>query len=205
MKITHLISRVAAVTAFVILSIGAAVTPKVATAQMNVPAYGQAWSPWGHSGLGTSHLTMASYGCATTSTAMVLRYFGVGTDPGDLNTWLTCNGGYAWDGSTRAYDLINWGRASQRTGGIRWVGRWDWTWTAADLGTVNYFLDRGIPVVTETRYGSARNYMHFVVLTGRSGSNYYMNDPIDGAKNISFNNRYGAPGRWIYSIQVYSR
>ena len=205
MNALKMVSRSAAVAAVALMSIGAVVAPKSAHAQMNVTNYCQQSSPWGQTGLGTSHLTMASYGCATTSVSMVLRYLGIGTTPGDLNVWLTYNGGYGWDSSTRAYDLLDWGRAAQRGGGVRFVGKWDWTWTAADLNSVNYFLDRGIPVVAETRYGSARNYMHFVVLTGRSGSNYYMNDPIDGARNISFNARYGSPSRWIYSMEVYSR
>jgi hypothetical protein len=42
--------------------------------------------------------TIWEYGCAMTSIAMVLKYYGVDTDPGKLNAWLNENNGYASGG-----------------------------------------------------------------------------------------------------------
>ena len=39
--------------------------------------------------------TVGDYGCAMTSTAMVLKYYSKNTDPGLFNAWLSTNYGYA--------------------------------------------------------------------------------------------------------------
>jgi ABC-type bacteriocin/lantibiotic exporter with double-glycine peptidase domain len=42
--------------------------------------------------------TIGSIGCAMTCTAMILKYYGVDTDPKQLNSWLNANKGYAVSG-----------------------------------------------------------------------------------------------------------
>jgi len=45
---------------------------------------------------------------------------------------------------------------------------------------------------------------HWVLIVGKSGSDYIINDPIDG-KQTSFTARYGDPARWIFRIRAYRR
>ncbi|MBE7158833.1 MAG: hypothetical protein INR62_10460, partial [Rhodospirillales bacterium] len=49
---------------------------------------------WGHDPLGNSVHNLGQVGCAMTSAAMVMRFYGVDTDPGRLNVYLRENGGY---------------------------------------------------------------------------------------------------------------
>ena len=62
---------------------------------LNVPYFEQCDSQWSSHPLGTCALTMCSDGCAVTSAAMVYQYYGGTLTPGELNTCLTNNGGYA--------------------------------------------------------------------------------------------------------------
>jgi len=67
----------------------------VAEQPSSVPCFQQCDARWGGQQLGTcANTTLCSSGCAVTAVAMIFRYFGVDTDPGRLNAWLTSNGGY---------------------------------------------------------------------------------------------------------------
>ena len=48
---------------------------------------------------GVTQGTIRTIGCVMTSATMVLKYYGVDTDPGQLNSWLNENDGYASGGS----------------------------------------------------------------------------------------------------------
>jgi hypothetical protein len=165
-----------------------------ASAQMGVPVFGQRWDPWQWDRLGYSSYLIRDAGCAVTSTAMVLNYYGAGTNPRDLNGWLKARGGFYGA-------AIIWSAAAGRAPNLRWIGSYDWTYVPANLGVVNAWLDSGRPLIAETRLGGRQ---HFVVLTGRSGYVYFINDPWFGDRT-TFNSRYGDPARWIYGIRIYSR
>jgi len=82
---------------------------------LNVPVLRQTDKPWGSQVYDGANFwsplsqTIKNWGCALTSYAMVLKYFGInklpnGTnlDPGTLNTWLKNNNGYI-DGKNSGY------------------------------------------------------------------------------------------------------
>ncbi|MCI5119657.1 MAG: hypothetical protein D3908_00360, partial [Candidatus Electrothrix sp. AUS4] len=166
--------------------------------QYDVSILGQRWEPWAGDALGSgtncSSYTIGSDGCAITATAMVFNYFGHITDPRDMNSWLISNGGYA----SGCY--LTWSKAADKSGNISWVGSWDYTLVPADLDRIRSEIDDGYPVIAEVRLFG---YQHFVVITGYSGSTFYINDPWYGDQS-TINSRYGSdPAAAIYGIRVY--
>jgi hypothetical protein len=161
-----------------------------ADTSMSIGVMGQQEGAWASSYLGTSPESIGLAGCAITSVAMMLRYYGINTDPGAFNAWLTANGGYADD------DQLIWDAVTRYTGGrVAFSG-----WLGPDLGTIEAELDAGRPVVAEVRIGANQ---HFVLLTGYTAEGgIQMNDPwyFDSAK---LNDRYGYPNSGILSIRTF--
>jgi CheY-like chemotaxis protein len=69
-----------------------------------VPAFAQDDPRWSDIRLGPSTDTLGDEGCAVTSAAMVAAFYGIKTDPQQLNAFLTRTGGFTGDG------LIHWSR-----------------------------------------------------------------------------------------------
>jgi hypothetical protein len=161
-----------------------------ADTSMSIGVMGQQEGAWASSYLGTSPESIGLAGCAITSVAMMLRYYGINTDPGAFNAWLTANGGYADD------DQLIWDAVTRYTGGrVAFSG-----WLGPDLSTIEAELDAGRPVVAEVRIGANQ---HFVLLTGYTAEGgIQMNDPwyFDSAK---LNDRYGYPNSGILSIRTF--
>jgi len=146
---------------------------------IDVPSFSQKDKRWGGQQLGNCvGIFVRDAGCAITSAAMLWKYQGDDTDPGKLNTWLTNHNGYL-----NGCDLI-WSRV-----GMNYVPGADWD-------TINQQLNYKLPVMVEVR--SSSGSMHFVVVKGREGNTYYINDPLDGSTNRSlayYNNT-------IYSVET---
>lgn len=161
--------------------------------QLDVPSWLQSDSRWAGLHLDGSSYTMGGSGCAVTSCAMVAAYYGSAKDPGQLCRALGAKGGL--DSQGRIY----WEKVPGAAGGtISYVGRWDYS-GSADLSRINRELDNGFPVIAEVRRSGSK---HYVVLTGRDGSIYSMNDP-GYAGMTTLNSRYGSPGAAIKGIRVY--
>jgi hypothetical protein len=163
----------------------------VADSSMTVAVMGQQDSAWAGAPLGSSATdTIGSAGCAITSVTMMLRYYGMDTDPGAFNAWLTANGGYAFD------DQLIWGAVTSYSGGRVAFS----SWTGADLGLIDDELDAGRPVVAEVRLGGNQ---HFVLLTGyTTESGLVINDPWF-ADSVKSSDRYGDPASGIVSIRTF--
>ena len=69
-----------------------------------MPAFAQDDPRWGEVRLGPSTDTLGDEGCAVTAAAMVAAFYGIKTDPQQLNAFLTRTGGFTDDG------LIHWSR-----------------------------------------------------------------------------------------------
>ena len=140
--------------------------------------------------LGTSPASIGSDGCAITAVAMMLRYYGIDTDPGALNAWLTANGGYAYDDQL-IWDAVTNYSASQVAFSA---------WLGPDLYAIQTELDAGRPVVAEVRLGGNQ---HFVLLTGyATEGGLLINDPWY-ADSVRFSDRYGDPAVGIVSIRTF--
>jgi peptidase C39-like protein len=163
----------------------------VADSSMSIAVMGQQDGAWAAAPLGSSVTdTIGSAGCAITSVTMMLRYYGMNTDPGAFNAWLTANGGYAFD------DQLIWGAVTTYSGGRVAFSNW----LGPDLGAIDGELDAGRPVVAEVRLGGNQ---HFVLVTGYSAEGgLEINDPWF-ADSVSFCERYGDPASGIVSIRTF--
>ena len=120
---------------------------------------------WGQDQLGESVHTLGQVGCAMTSAAMVMKFYGIDTDPGRLNVFLRENGGYDEDNDLR------WeGPTALAPDRVRHVYE--------DLPSY-YLMDanllRGNPVIVRMRFPSG--VTHFVVVMGKQGFDYLIRDP----------------------------
>src|SRR4030081_473737 len=163
----------------------------VADSSMDIAVMGQQDAAWAGAPLGTSATeSIGSAGCAITAVTMMLRYYGMDTDPGAFNAWLTANGGYAYD------DQLIWGAVTRYSGDrVAFSG-----WLGPDLGVIGAELDAGRPVVAEVRLGVNQ---HFILLTGyTTEGGIEMNDPWF-ADSARFGDRYGDPAAGIVSIRTF--
>ena len=75
--------------------------------ELPVALYLQGDPVWGEDQLGQSVHTMGQVGCAVTSAAMIMKFYGLDTDPGRLNVFLRDHDGYdeendlRWEGPHR--------------------------------------------------------------------------------------------------------
>lgn len=182
--------------------------------EIEVPWFGQLDDAWGDEGLGDSRsISIADNGCALTSTAMVLNFYGVKTDPRKLNKWLLENNGYdrGWDDDSGEYlgkVRMIWDAVTSGHKEVSLFRRYDFTALPADLYLIRGYLDGGIPVIAEVlRPGGIP---HFVVLTGYSGDDFLIRDPLDStvrylseAYKISDSHGSGA-SRNIFGIRIFT-
>jgi len=141
-----------------------------AAAMPPVPYFSQCDQRWASDKLGGDGPTICSQGCALTSAAMVMAYYGVDTDPKRLNNAIGRAGYdanyYIYWSAVRntCHDEIN--QIEYSPGTVK----------PFDTTVLNAHLDSGHPVIVNV--GN-----HFVVVTGRSDGAYYINDPISSAKS----------------------
>lgn len=162
-----------------------------ADTSMSIAAMGQQDDAWAGAPLGSSATeTIGSAGCAITAVTMMLRYYGMNTDPGAFNAWLTANGGYAFD------DQLVWDAVTAYSGGrVAFSG-----WIDPDVGIIDGELDAGRPVVAEVRLGGNQ---HFILLTGYTqDGGIVINDPWFH-DSVRFSDRYGDPSTGILSIRTF--
>lgn len=146
---------------------------------LSVPAYSQIDTAWKDDPLcGGCEKTIEQEGCAITATAMVFRYFGANTNPGQLNacasTHSCCSSLCELDGYC-ADEPCSGGRAT-------FVGTYAFNWL--DL----------CGLLSQNRPPQVHVGNHWVVVYKSrgydlySGGDYYLNDSIDGStyKRLSF-------------------
>lgn len=154
---------------------------------LNVPTFSQRDPAWASQQLGhCSYHTLASAGCAVTSVAMVMKYYGINVNPGSLDAWLTNNGGYV-----NGCDIL-WTIAANYSNKIQWHQRIDW----ADWNRIRQELDNGYPVIGHVTSSSFPE--HFIVITGYQGSTFYINDSWDGLQTT-----LGSKGYTLHSLRLY--
>jgi hypothetical protein len=192
MKLPNPTARLRAVAFAIALAAGiGAPVAAAADNSITIPAMSQRDGAWAAAPLGSSAAdTIGSAGCAITAVTMMLRNYGIDTNPGTLNTWLTANGGYAYD------DQLIWGAVTAYTAGlVAFSG-----WFGPDLGLIQGELDAGRPVVAEVQLSGNQ---HFVLLTGyASAGGFVINDPWF-ADTVRFIDRYGDPSTGILSIRTF--
>jgi len=163
-------------------------SPSAATgSRCGVPIFSQNDPAWRAQIMKTGTDSIGGYGCALTSTAMLLNYYGSALTPAQLNS---CLGGGA--------DPIAWKSVPACTQGLISGGdRIDFTWTDLDA-----LLASGRPAIVGMIGGP--NGSHFVVVTSGGGGlaqSYRITDPWDATtyKTLGSYMSAGFNPRWIIS------
>ena len=137
--------------------------------ELKVPAFAQGDPRWADDPLGPTAATLHAEGCAVSSAAMVLASYGIDTDPGRLNRFLTGHEGFTPQG------WLDWDKAA----GVV-PGRCEKAYEDAPThGLIDWNLLRGNPVIVRIRFPSG--ITHFVVIAGKEGLEYLIRDPGAGA------------------------
>lgn len=130
-----------------------------------VPQYFQGDPAWGDDPLGATDGTLGGEGCAVTSAAMVLGFYGIPVDPGELNAFLAERDGYEGEG------WIRWERAAEVSPGRIEKAYED----LPSYARIDWNLLRGNPVIVRIRRNDG--ITHFVVIVGKRGFDYLIRDP----------------------------
>jgi hypothetical protein len=133
--------------------------------ELNVPRFAQGDPRWAEDLLGPTASTIGSEGCAVSSAAMVLAYYGVNVDPGLLNKFLTDHDGYTPEG------WLYWEKAAAFVPAKAKHVYED----APSYYLIDSNLLRGNPVIIRIRLSSG--ITHFVVIVGKRGFRYLIQDP----------------------------
>jgi len=131
-----------------------------------VPVFTQNDPRWTFELLGPTFDTMGQAGCAVTSAAMVLSAYGVDTDPDRLNQYLTTHGGYTENG------WVYWEKAAEVAPGGQIEKAYE---DLPSYALIDQNLLAGNPLIV--RLTLRNGTMHFVVLVGKEGWNYLVQDP----------------------------
>lgn len=156
---------------------------------LEVPHFSQNDPRWAADPLGPTSNTLGQEGCAVASAAMVLKSYGIDTDPGRLNKLLSQNGGYTERG------WLYWEKAAETTKG-------QVEHLYEDLPSyqlIDTQLLKGNPLIVRVRFASG--VTHFLVIIGKSGFEYLVRDPLepDGVHPLS---RFGSK---IEALRFYGR
>lgn len=133
--------------------------------ELAVPLFLQGDAAWGQDHLGTSPRTMGQVGCAVSSAAMIMKFYGLDTDPGRLNIFLRDHGGYDENN-----DLCWEGPTALAPDKVKHVYEDLPSYHLIDLN-----LRQGNPVIVRLRLSSG--WTHFVVVMGKQGFDYLIRDP----------------------------
>jgi hypothetical protein len=139
--------------------------------ELAVPLFRQGDERWSDDALGgiPDNGTLGGQGCAVAAAAMVLKFYGIETDPQQLNWFLTSVDGYTERG------WVYWERAA-------WLSPNRVRHVYEDLPSfwlIDSNLARGNPVIVRVRLGGG--VTHFVVIAGKDGFDYLVRDPGAGA------------------------
>ncbi len=138
--------------------------------QLTVPSFRQGDEKWSEDALGgvEANGTIGGEGCAVSAAAMVFKFYGIDVDPQQLNWFLTNVGGYTDQG------WLYWDRAA-------WFAPDRVRHVYEDLGSyqlIDSNLSRGNPVIVRVRLRNG--ITHFVVIAGKEGFDYLVQDPGGG-------------------------
>src|SRR3984957_12046130 len=123
---------------------------------------------WSDDELGPTPSTMAEEGCAVCSAAMVLAFYGQDIDPGRLNAFLSDDAGYTPQG------WLYWEKAADYHPGLARHAYED----LPSFFLIDSNLEHGNPVIVRIRLPNG--ITHFVVIVGKAGFNYLIQDPASG-------------------------
>jgi hypothetical protein len=158
----------------------------VMNARIPAPLFKQ-WAPaWKDQHLGNTNSPMASTGCTVCSLAMALTSKGFTFDPGSLNGQLTTQKAFTSSG------LLIWSGVNAITNGSMRVHLDD----RPTHAVIDTQLAAGNPVLAKVLYDN--RIWHWVLITGKSASDYLIHDPLSTGKEYERMTEYP---RGIYAIR----
>src|SRR6266496_132151 len=139
--------------------------------ELAVPSFHQAEEKWRDDPLGgiEANGTLGGEGCAVAAAVMVFKFYGIDTDPQQLNWFLTSVGGYT-DRGWLYWDRAAWFAPNH----VRHVYE-----DLASYDLIDSNLARGNPVIVRVRLRGG--VTHFVVIAGKDGFDYLIADPGAGS------------------------
>jgi hypothetical protein len=156
-----------------------------------VPRFAQDDPRWADDELGPASSTMGEEGCAVSAAAMVLAFYGQDIDPGRLNAFLSDSGGYTPQG------WLYWEKAADYHPGLVRHAYED----LPSYFLIDSNLERGNPVIV--RIHLPNGVTHFVVIAGKDGFDYLIQDPASGGVNGVYPLRKLAPE--IEALRFYEK
>ncbi|MFA5753714.1 MAG: GH25 family lysozyme [Bacteroidales bacterium] len=148
---------------------------------------------WKDHKLGNSYYTIGQMGCLITALSGQFN-----TTPDQLNDALLKVGGFT--GAN-----LYWKAITTVMPNYEYVTAIDCYYVPAPLHEIDALLEQRVPPVVQVDlYPGGVMNQHWVQIVGKSGSDYIINDPING-KQVSFRQTYGDPARWIFRIRAYRR
>lgn len=154
--------------------------------KLNVPDVKQFSAPWGglvYDNAGKwspGNPSITRWGCALTSATMLLKYYGFDTDPEKLNNWLktekdgyTRNGGIMWPAITR------W--AKQNKGSDK--PSLEFSYHDPSDNFLSSEIEASRPPILKMQ--KVNGSTHFLVATGKSGTDFNVNDPARSSDTIN--------------------
>jgi hypothetical protein len=139
--------------------------------ELPVPSFRQSDERWSDDPIGgvPDNGTLGGEGCAVAAAAMIFKFYGIETDPQQLNWFLPGVDGYTERG------WLYWDRAA-------WLAPDRVRHAYEDLPSyqlIDSNLAGGNPVIVRVRL--ANGITHFVVIAGKDGFDYLVRDPGGGA------------------------
>lgn len=134
-----------------------------------IPVFQQNDPRWMLDLLGPTFDTLGQEGCAVTSAAMVLSGYGVDTDPQRLNQYLTTHNGYTGTG------WVYWEKTAEVAPYSQVEKAYE---DLPSYALIDHNLQMGNPVIV--RLTLRNGHTHFVVIVGKEGWDYLVQDPARG-------------------------
>jgi hypothetical protein len=144
---------------------------------------------WANDEIGGSREKLGNVGCTVCCVAMLFVQFGIETTPAALNDWLKAHGGYTDQG------LLIWEKCAEYSGGravVDYKGE-------ADRGRIDRSLAAGTPVIVKVMAGSVP---HWVLIAGKSGGEYMVDDPLGPEQTAVGISRFGPD---ILALRVFRK
>lgn len=127
---------------------------------------------WAAASIGGSRESIAEVGCALCAAAMVTTWLGVPLTPAELNLRLIASHGYTSRG------WLRWQAVADATGGVLRL-----TYAGPpDHRRIDAGLRSGVPSIIKLSRG---RFAHWVVVVGKQGDDYLVNDPLATRRGVA--------------------